>query len=209
MVDLISAFSRMISIFAAFAGVAGVGFFVWGAYMYMSAAGSAQKADTGKTAMLQASVGVILVMIAFTVINVITTQIGGTTGAIEVQQLVATDAQRLVAPRLVSFYRESAKGNMRVRFSEAVRVHQPNARDILLVTDDGRAYYNTTFGGGNHLSLHFVPSDISLAVGAVRLIGFNFKQGATIKDADGNNAVYVFQPTYFRAADWNRDVLAE
>ena len=104
MTDLIDAFSRLISLLVAFCGIAGTAYFIWGAYHYMSAGGSPQKAETGKTAMLQAGMGVILILVAFSVINTLTSQIGASAGAVQIEQIAPTDSQRLVAPRVVGSY---------------------------------------------------------------------------------------------------------
>ena len=118
MTELIDSFSRIVSIIVAFVGVAGTLFFVYGAFQYMSAGGNTSKAEGGKSAMVQAGVGVVLAIVAFAVINTITSQIGESGGAVQVQQVVGTDAQRLEAPR-VTTVGQNSDGSFVVTFTEA------------------------------------------------------------------------------------------
>ena len=193
MTELIESFSRIVSIIVAFVGVAGTLFFVWGAFQYMSAGGNSSKAESGKSAMVQAGVGVILALVAFAVINTITSQIGDTGGAVQVQQVVGTDAQRLEAPRVTGVDEED--GCIVVRFTEAVKVPD-NAKGLKMGTQAHGAleikdYVDESlelkFGVPETTTDNTIPKPVTVT-------GFIFTQGATIKDVDGNNALYAFQP---------------
>ena len=190
MTELIDSFSRIVSIIVAFVGVAGTLFFVYGAFQYMSAGGNTSKAESGKSAMVQAGVGVVLAIVAFAVINTITSQIGESGGAVQVQQVVGTDAQRLEAPRVTTVSQNTA-GTFIVTFTEAVDVKNKDglkmgtaASGALDLTDD--------FTDGS-LEIKFCHPSTALPAGVI-ITGFIFSEGAAIKDSDGNNALYAFQP---------------
>ena len=198
MTDLIDAFSRLVSLVVAFCGVAGTAFFIWGAYQYMSAAGSPQKAETGKSAMLQAGTGVILVLVAFTVINTLTSQIGASSGAVQIEQIAATDSSRLVAPRVVALTRRYGAGGtipyIDVFFSEPILVETKVEADLQLTTKDNG---NLNCRGGPTPQRQVVCVDATdpRLQSHVPLVieGFIFQRGATIIDVDGNKALYQFQ----------------
>ena len=52
-------------------GVVGVGFFVFGAYQYLTASGAPQQMERGKSAMLTALAGIILAMVAYGVVDLV------------------------------------------------------------------------------------------------------------------------------------------
>ena len=189
MTELIDSFSRIVSIIVAFVGVAGTMFFVYGAFQYMSAGGNTSKAESGKSAMVQAGVGVVLAIVAFAVINTITSQIGDSGGAVQVQQVVGTDAQRLEAPRVTTVGVSGDK--FVVTFTEAVYIK--NSKGLKMGTAAHGALNLNTFGDGS-LEIKFGPQAAIVANSNVLVTGFIFGEGATIKDSDGNNALYAFQP---------------
>ena len=191
MTELIDSFSRIVSIIVAFVGVAGTMFFVYGAFQYMSAGGNTSKAESGKSAMVQAGVGVVLAIVAFAVINTITSQIGDTGGAVQVQQVVGTDAQRLEAPR-VSTVNQNTAGSFVVTFTEAINVINKDGLKMGTAAH-GALDINSGFTNGS-LEIKFCqPSGTAHPIGVI-ITGFIFSEGATIKDGDGNNALYAFQP---------------
>ena len=191
MTELIDSFSRIVSIIVAFVGVAGTLFFVYGAFQYMSAGGNTSKAESGKSAMVQAGVGVVLAIVAFAVINTITSQIGDTGGAVQVQQVVGTDAQRLEAPRVTTVGQNS--GSFVVTFTEAVNI--TNKTGLKMGTAaSGALDLDNKFTDGS-LEIKFCqPNGATALADGVIITGFIFSEGATIKDTDGNNALYAFQP---------------
>ena len=102
MTGLIESFSTVVSIIIAFVGVVGVLYFVYGAFMLMMSGGNSSKAETGKQAMVQALIGVALVLVAFTVVNTVTSLVGSSGSAVETQQVAGRDSVSLEAPRVVS-----------------------------------------------------------------------------------------------------------
>ena len=192
MTELIDSFSRIVSIIVAFVGVAGTLFFVYGAFQYMSAGGNTSKAESGKSAMVQAGVGVVLAIVAFAVINTITSQIGDTGGAVQVQQVVGTDAQRLEAPRVTTVSQNTA-GSFVVTFTEAISI--TNKTGLKMGTAaSGALDLDNKFTDGS-LEIKFCqPNGATVLAAGVIITGFIFSEGATIKDTDGNNALYAFQP---------------
>ena len=196
MTDLIDAFSRLISLLVAFCGIAGTAYFIWGAYHYMSAGGSPQKAETGKTAMLQAGMGVILILVAFSVINTLTSQIGASAGAVQIAQIAPTDSQRLVAPRVVALTRRYHGGLLYIDvfFSENIAVVALDITDIQLLTRDNGPLNCPDVVEQRHLPC-LEPNSTPVISHTTELVieGFSFQRNATIKDVDGNKALYHFQ----------------
>ena len=117
--SLIPVFTQLISLMAAFAGVVGVGYFIVGAYKYMTASGSAQKVDEGKEAMKQSIMGLVLVLVAFTAVNTIIALVGDTTGGLRIDQLVGTDSCTLDSPQVV---RVGSYGGSSGTMTEGVRI---------------------------------------------------------------------------------------
>ena len=225
MTGLISSFSTVVSIIIAFVGVVGVLYFVYGAFMLMMSGGNAQKAETGKQAMVQALIGVALVLVAFTVVNTVTSLVGSSGGAVQVGQVAGRDSVSLEAPSVVSV---TAKANATpgaayvvVTFSEPVYVSGTVAvsvrnRGVIRCINKGART-------GDHVSTKAVdasddygcPDTVSSATN-VLLFGnndtggdadtmaltanvdvvekFALGRGATIRDVDGNPALYAFQP---------------
>ena len=207
MTDLIDAFSRLVSLLVAFCGVAGTAYFIWGAYQYMSAGGSPQKAETGKTAMLQAGFGVILILVAFSVINTLTSQIGGSAGAVQIKQVAPTDSSRLVAPRVQTIARRLGGITVHVFFSEPVLVSMVNAGDLKLQTAAHGTYKcnpsATVHDPDRYIACTITPQNANQEV---TFLGFLFQRGASIKDTDGNNAIYHFQPVSIPRVDTSEKV---
>ena len=71
MADILQTVANLVGYLVALVGVIGSGAFVWGAYLYIAAAGSPQQMERGKTAMFSAIVGVVLVLIAYAVVNLV------------------------------------------------------------------------------------------------------------------------------------------
>ena len=197
MTELIDSFSRIVSIIVAFVGVVGALYIVYGAYQYMSAGGNPSKAESGKSAIIQAGVGIVIALVAFALVNALTSQIGDSAGAVQVQQVVGIDSQRLEAPRVTSV--ELDKGCIVVRFTEAVIVGgaETDGAGLKLGTEangslDLSGYSDDDDGDDGALDLKF-NSQVTLPAPII-VTGFIFTKGSTIKDNDGNNALYAFQP---------------
>ena len=71
MEQLTQTISNLVGILLGIVGVVGVGFFVYGAYMYLTASGAPHQMERGKSAMMTALAGIILAMVAFGVVEVV------------------------------------------------------------------------------------------------------------------------------------------
>ena len=72
MEQLTQTISNIVGIMMGVVGAVGVGYFVYGAFMYMTAGGAPQQMDRGKSAMLTALAGVVLALLAYVVVEVVT-----------------------------------------------------------------------------------------------------------------------------------------
>ena len=63
--------SNLVGILLGVVGAVGVGFFVYGAYLYLTASGAPQQMERGKSAMMTALAGIILAMVAYGVIELV------------------------------------------------------------------------------------------------------------------------------------------
>ena len=224
MTGLIDSFATVVSILIAFVGVIGVAYFVYGAFMLMMAGGSPQKAETGKQAMVQALIGIALVSVAFTVVNTMTSLIGSSGAAIEVSQVAGRDSVALEAPRVVSVASASGAGGtgyVAVTFSEPVYVTGKVAisvrnKGVIVCINKGSRTTHVTTTGVDATTKYGCP-DTQATAANVLLFGHNatgsgtsasmtlasadvvekfaLGRGASILDADGNAALYAFQPT--------------
>ena len=61
----------------AIVGVVGVGFFIYGAYMYLTASGAPHQMERGKSAMMTALAGVVLAMVAYGVVELVINAVVG------------------------------------------------------------------------------------------------------------------------------------
>lgn len=71
MEDLTQTISNIVGILLGLVGAVGVGFFVYGAYLYLTASGAPNQMEKGKSAMMTALAGVILAMVAYGVVEVV------------------------------------------------------------------------------------------------------------------------------------------
>ena len=172
--------------------------------MLMMSSGNRSKAETGKQAMVQALIGVSLTLVAFTVVNTVTSLVGSSGTAVEVGQVAGRDSVSLEAPTVISVAADfpdtlgtlSGTDGVTVTFSEPVYVTGTVAvsvrnRGVIRcenTTDcpnDPASATNvlTLYDGG---SVQFAKDDVAEK--------FALGRGATIKDVDGNPALYAFQP---------------
>ena len=190
-----------------FAGIVGVAYFILGAYKYISASGSAQKVEEAKEAMKQSLLGIVFVLIAFTVVNTIVALVGDTTAGLRIDQLVGSESSTLDGPEVVriSAYDTAGGGadkseGVEIVFNEEVIITSKDkihirSRDYglgdVIATQLGKASQirfkhpslaNTKFSCGSGTKVYVVED---LLLGA----------GASIEDEDGNPAIYVFPPT--------------
>ena len=71
MSDLTQTISNLVGILLGVVGAVGVGYFVFGAYQYLTASGAPHQMERGKTAMLTALAGIVLAMVAFGVVELV------------------------------------------------------------------------------------------------------------------------------------------
>ena len=77
MEQLTQTISNLVGILLGVVGVVGVGFFVFGAYMYLTASGAPQQMESGKSAMMTALAGIILAMVAYGVVDLVMNAVVG------------------------------------------------------------------------------------------------------------------------------------
>ncbi len=78
MTDLVQTVSNIVGILMALVGVLGVGFFIYGSFLYMTAGGAPHQMERAKSAMFTALAGVVLAMVAYGVVQlIINATIGG------------------------------------------------------------------------------------------------------------------------------------
>ena len=63
--------SNIVGIFTGLVGAVGVGFFIYGAYLYLTASGAPHQMERGKSAMMTALAGVVLAMLAYGVVELV------------------------------------------------------------------------------------------------------------------------------------------
>ncbi len=71
MEDLIQTISNIVGILLGLVGAVGVGFFIYGAYLYLTASGAPHQMERGKSAMLTALAGIVLAMVAYGVVELV------------------------------------------------------------------------------------------------------------------------------------------
>ncbi len=69
--DLTQTVSNLVGILLGVVGAVGVGYFVFGAYQYLTASGAPHQMERCKTAMLTALAGIVLAMVAFGVVELV------------------------------------------------------------------------------------------------------------------------------------------
>ena len=71
MEQLTQTISNLVGILLGVVGAVGVGFFVYGAYLYLTASGAPHQMERGKSAMMTAIAGVVLAMVAYGVVELV------------------------------------------------------------------------------------------------------------------------------------------
>ena len=71
MEQLTQTISNIVGILLGVVGAVGVGFFVYGAYLYLTASGAPHQMERGKSAMMTAVAGVVLAMVAYGVVELV------------------------------------------------------------------------------------------------------------------------------------------
>ena len=77
MEDLTQTISNLVGILLGIVGVVGVGFFIYGAYMYLTASGAPHQMERGKSAMMTALAGIVLAMVAYGVVELVMNAVVG------------------------------------------------------------------------------------------------------------------------------------
>ncbi len=71
MEDLVQTISNIVGILLGLVGAVGVGFFIYGAYMYLTASGAPHQMERGKSAMMTALAGIVLAMVAYGIVSLV------------------------------------------------------------------------------------------------------------------------------------------
>ena len=71
MENLTQTISNLVGILLGLVGVVGVGFFIYGAYLYLTASGAPNQMERGKSAMMTALAGIILALVAYGVVDLV------------------------------------------------------------------------------------------------------------------------------------------
>ena len=71
MEQLTQTISNLVGIMLGVVGGIGVGFFIYGAYLYLTASGSPNQMERGKSAMMTALAGIVLALVAYGVVELV------------------------------------------------------------------------------------------------------------------------------------------
>ena len=71
MEQLTQTISNLVGILLGVVGAIGVGFFVYGAYLYLTASGAPHQMERGKSAMMTALAGIVLALVAYGVVELV------------------------------------------------------------------------------------------------------------------------------------------
>ena len=82
--ELTQTISNLVGILLGVVGVIGVGFFIYGAYMYLTASGAPHQMERGKSAMMTALAGIVLAMVAYGVVELVMDAVVGSPVDIDV-----------------------------------------------------------------------------------------------------------------------------
>ena len=80
MSDLTQTISNLVGILLGLVGVVGVGYFIYGAYMYLTASGAPNQMERGKAAMMTALAGIVLALVAYGVVELVMNAVVGKVG---------------------------------------------------------------------------------------------------------------------------------
>jgi len=77
--DLTQTISNLVGILLGLVGVVGVGYFIYGAYLYLTASGAPNQMERGKSAMMTALAGIVLALVAYGVVELVMNAVVGNT----------------------------------------------------------------------------------------------------------------------------------
>ena len=69
--DLVQTISNLVGILLGVVGAMGVGYFIYGAYLYLTATGAPHQMERGKSAMMTALAGIVLALVAFGIVELV------------------------------------------------------------------------------------------------------------------------------------------
>ncbi len=75
--DLTQTISNLVGILLGVVGAIGVGFFIYGAYLYLTATGAPHQMERGKSAMMTALAGIVLALVAYGVVELVVNAVVG------------------------------------------------------------------------------------------------------------------------------------
>ena len=84
--DLTQTISNLVGILLGLVGVVGVGYFIYGAYMYLTASGAPNQMERGKSAMMTALAGIVLALVAYGVVELVINAVVGSPVELEVPE---------------------------------------------------------------------------------------------------------------------------
>ena len=91
MADLTQTISNLVGILLGIVGAVGVGFFIYGAYLYLTASGAPHQMERGKSAMMTALAGIVLAMVAYGVVELVMNAVVGSPVEIDLPDPTAPD----------------------------------------------------------------------------------------------------------------------
>ena len=71
MEQLTQTISNLVGIMMGLVGAVGVAFFIYGAYLYLTASGAPHQMERGKSAMMTALAGIVLAMVAYGIVELV------------------------------------------------------------------------------------------------------------------------------------------
>ena len=84
--DLTQTISNLVGILLGLVGVVGVGYFIYGAYMYLTASGAPNQMERGKSAMMTALAGIVLALVAYGVVELVINAVVGSPVELDVHE---------------------------------------------------------------------------------------------------------------------------
>ena len=84
--DLTQTISNLVGILLGLVGVVGVGYFIYGAYLYLTASGAPNQMERGKSAMMTALAGIVLALVAYGVVELVMNAVVGNPVDIDVPE---------------------------------------------------------------------------------------------------------------------------
>ena len=90
--ELTQTISNLVGILLGLVGVVGVGYFIYGAYMYLTASGAPNQMERGKSAMMTALAGIVLALVAYGVVELVINAVVGNPVDLDVPEPTAWNA---------------------------------------------------------------------------------------------------------------------